>query len=299
MGQTAKRSQDGSSLAAITGSQLFQDYQRAFEAATGLPLSLSSPAELAHGGPRPGTDVPFCTVMSESSAACAACQQLHESLEQEAHKAPCTLTCFAGLCETAIPVRIGERLIAFLHTGQVMTQQPSKARFNRVAATLLKWGSEVDLKRAEDAWFATRVLSEEQYAGLVKLITIFATHLSACGRLLVEEVAPEEPEAIKRARAFIADRSGEELTLSAVSQVANMSANYFSEKFKEITGIRFVEYVARTRVEKACHLLQSTTLPVTEVAYEVGFQSLSQFNRAFRQLTGQAPSSYRSALKAE
>jgi AraC-like DNA-binding protein/ligand-binding sensor protein len=299
MEPSPKKSLDGRSLAALTSSQLFHDYQRAFEAATGLPLTLSSPSDLAHAGPRSGTDVPFCNVMSESSAACNACQQLHESLEQGAHKASHTLTCFAGLCETAIPVRAGERLIAFLHTGQVMTRQPTKARFNRVAAELLKWGSEVDLKRAEDAWFATRVLSQEQYAGVVKLITIFATHLGACGRLLEEEIEPKEPEGITKARAYIGARSAEELTLHEVAKVANMSANHFSERFKEITGIRFVEYVARTRVEKACHLLQNTSAPVTEVAYDVGFQSLSQFNRAFRQLTGQTPSTYRSALRAK
>ena len=297
MGDITAKPSDDHSLAALTGSQLFQDYQRAFEEVTGLPLSLSSPTMLAHSGPRPGTDVPFCTSMSKSSQACAACQRLHESLEQEARKEARTLTCFAGLCETAIPVRVGGRLIAFLHTGQVMTRQPTKARFSRVAETLLQWGSEVDLKKAEDAWFSTRVLSEKQYAALVKLLVIFSKHLAACGQLLIEEGKPQEPESITKARHFITERSADDLSLGAVARVANMSANYFSEKFKEITGIRFVEYVARTRVEKACCLLQDPVRPVTDVAYDVGFHSLSQFNRAFRQFTGQSPSGYRLSLR--
>ncbi len=192
---------------------------------------------------------------------------------------------------------VGGRLIAFLHTGQVMTRQPTKARFSRVAETLLQWGSEVDLKKAEDAWFSTRVLSEKQYAALVKLLVIFSKHLAACGQLLIEEGKPQEPESITKARSFITERSADDLSLGAVARVANMSANYFSEKFKEITGIRFVEYVARTRVEKACCLLQDPMHPVTNVAYDVGFHSLSQFNRAFRQFTGQSPSGYRASLK--
>ena len=81
-----------------------------------------------------------------------------------------------------------------------------------------------------------------------------------------------------------------------VVQVVNMSASYFNEKFKEMTGINFVEYVTRTRVEKARNLLLNPNRSVSEVAFEVGFQSLSQFNRAFRKVVGEAPRDYRAEL---
>ena len=77
-----------------------------------------------------------------------------------------------------------------------------------------------------------------------------------------------------------------------------MSANYFSEKFKENTGINFVEYVARVRVEEARSLLHDPRRRITEVAFEVGFQSLSQFNRSFREFCGQSPSDYRTKFTA-
>jgi AraC-like DNA-binding protein len=72
-----------------------------------------------------------------------------------------------------------------------------------------------------------------------------------------------------------------------------MSANYFSEKFKEVTGLNFIEFVARTRVEKARNLLQNPNLRVSEVAFEIGFQSLSQFNRTFKKIASRSPSEYR------
>lgn len=75
-----------------------------------------------------------------------------------------------------------------------------------------------------------------------------------------------------------------------------MSANYFSEKFKQATGIRFVEFVARSRVEKARNLLQNPKFRISEVAFDVGFHSLSQFNRAFKKITGQSPREYRTSL---
>ena len=86
------------------------------------------------------------------------------------------------------------------------------------------------------------------------------------------------------------------MSLAAVAKAVNMSASYFSEKFKEITGINFVEYVSHTRIEKARNLLQNPKLRISKIAFEVGFQSLSQFNRAFKSVTSMAPREYRQSL---
>ena len=63
-----------------------------------------------------------------------------------------------------------------------------------------------------------------------------------------------EPVEIWKARKFIEEYSAEGLSLGKVAKAANTSQNHFSEKFKQITGINFVEYVARTRFEEACRL---------------------------------------------
>ena len=75
----------------------------------------------------------------------------------------------------------------------------------------------------------------------------------------------------------------------------NISPNHLSEKFKQVTGINFVDYIARIRFEKACVLLQDPNLRISEIAFAVGFQSLSQFNRVFKKLTGESPSQLRLA----
>lgn len=104
-----------------------------------------------------------------------------------------------------------------------------------------------------------------------------------------------EPVQIWKARKFIEEHSGDELSLRKVAKTASISANHLSEKFKQVTGIKFVDYVARTRFEKSCHLLRNTNLRVSEIAFAVGFQSLSQFNRVFKRLSGKSPSQYRAA----
>jgi AraC-like DNA-binding protein len=102
-----------------------------------------------------------------------------------------------------------------------------------------------------------------------------------------------EPVEIWKARKFIEQHSGEELSLSKVAKAVNMSANHLSEKFKQITGVNFVDYVARARFEKASERLLNSNRRISEIAFAVGFQSLSQFNRVFQKLSGNSPSVYR------
>jgi AraC-like DNA-binding protein len=106
-----------------------------------------------------------------------------------------------------------------------------------------------------------------------------------------------EPVEIWKARKFIEAHSGEELSLHKVAKAVNISANHLSEKFKQVTGINFVEYVARTRFEHACDLLRNPNLRVSEIAFAVGFQSLSQFNRVFKKLSGKSPTEFRAAYR--
>jgi len=107
--------------------------------------------------------------------------------------------------------------------------------------------------------------------------------------------ARAEPVEIWKARKFIEEHSGEELSLSKLAKVVNVSANHLSEKFKQVTGVNFVEYIAWTRFEKACDLLRNSNLRISEIGFAVGFQSLSQFNRVFKKLSEGSPTQYRTA----
>jgi AraC-like DNA-binding protein len=111
----------------------------------------------------------------------------------------------------------------------------------------------------------------------------------------IESLNHAEPARIWKARCFIHEHLGEELSLTRVADFVNISPNYLSEEFKRVTGCKFVDYIARTRVEKACERLRVSNLRISEIAFEVGFQSLSQFNRAFKRLSGKSPTEHRAA----
>ena len=63
-----------------------------------------------------------------------------------------TVRCFADLCHTAVPVKLGERTTGFLQTGQVALDLPSAAGFEAIARQLTDWGLPMDLKRLEEAY---------------------------------------------------------------------------------------------------------------------------------------------------
>ena len=291
----AERHQDGLP-GKLRETDLFKDYQDAFEKATGMPLHLHGVDEAPGGlSGRPGSNA-FCVLMSQSNQACAACYALQKRIEEEAGLDSRSLHCFAGMCESAVPVRVGDKVIAFLQTGQILLHQPDAAQLSKVTRLLIEWGSQVDLKTATEAWFASTVLTPEQYDSMVRLLSIFAGHLSQCANALSLEAAADEPATITAAKKIIKAGSGHEISLGQVARAVNVSAGYFSELFHKATEITFTEYVARVRVEKVKILLQNPRLQITTIAYDTGFKSLSQFNRVFKQVTGVTPRSYRNGL---
>ena len=273
--------------------EVYRDYEKAFQETTGLPLSLR-PVEafdLANQGSQYGN--PFCALMASTNQSCAACLQLQRKVEEAGNLEPKTLKCFAGLCDSAVPIRVGQDLIAFLQTGQILLHRPTRREFSAVARQLVNWGAEVDLKRVEEAYFQTRVLTKHQYDSILRLLAIFAQHLaSLSNQLMVQEEKSESPQ-IARARVFIGEHQDEDLSLSEVARAVNMSAFYFCKMFKQATGLTFTDYLARIRVEKVKNLLLDPHKRVSEAAFAAGFQSLSQFNRVFRKVAGEAPSTYR------
>jgi AraC-like DNA-binding protein/ligand-binding sensor protein len=280
----------------LTGSKMYQDYQRAFSEATGLPMALR-PAEswqLPLRGKR--NENRFCALMAGTSSACAACLQMQQKLADSALNAPQTLTCAHGLCDTAVPVRAGDQVLGFLQTGQVFRTKPTQAQFERTARLSAEWGVQADPEQLKDAYFKTRVLSPKLYDSMVKLLSLFAQHLSIVSNQIALQQQNAEPPVIARAKQYIQDNQAEDLSLGQVAKAVNTSTFYFCKIFKKFTGLNFTDYVSRVRIEKAKNLLLNPNVRISEIAYAIGFQSLTHFNRVFKKILGQSPTEYRAQL---
>lgn len=98
---------------------------------------------------------------------------------------------------------------------------------------------------------------------------------------------------IWRALNYIHHHFREPLTLEEVARRAPLSPNYFSECFHRVTGSPFQTYLQAVRLRFAMSLLAASDLSVTDVCYASGFNSLSHFDRAFKQKYGRSPRFYR------
>lgn len=277
----------------LSSTQIYKDYQKAFTNATEMPLALKPIESFDLGMSASEQQNPFCALMARTSKSCAACLNLQAEVEKEAVLKPATLYCFAGLCETAVPVQVGNKLIGFLKTGQVFLHQPNKETFSKAVSRLLSFGIEVDLKSLEEAYYQSKVLDEEQYSSFVRLLSIFAEHLGIIGNYILIEESLSESDVIKRVKAYISDHSQEHLTLEQAAKAVNISAHYFCKIFKQSSGMTFTDYLARVRIEKAKNLLANPQKHIGEIGFEVGFESLSQFNRSFKRITGETPTLFR------
>ncbi len=288
---------DISLVEALTKSTLYRQYVHAFTEATGLPVALR-PVESwqlpLHGNRQ---ESPFCDLMSEKSASCASCLHMQEKLAQAAVSEPRTMVCLAGLCETAVPVRLGDRLIGFLQTGQVFRHKPTQGQFERTAKVLAKLGVEVNLDRLKDAYFATRVMPQKQQEAATTLLKIFAQHLSMLSNQIIMQQQYVEPPMIAKAKAYIREHQVENVRLREVAKAINTNKFYFCKQFKKVTGINFTDYLTRIRLERCKNLLLNPNLRISEIAFEAGFQSITNFNRVFKMLLGQSPTDYRSHVK--
>jgi len=283
-------------IEALSSSKVFQEYERAFTEATGMPVALR-PVEtwqLPHHGKR--NEGPFCSLISEKSRACASCLQVQERLSEMAIEEAQTVSCPNGLCDTAVPVRLGDRVIGYLQTGQVFRKKPTDSQFERVARQVGEWGVEVDKEALKEAYFASRVIPPKQHDSVVKLLTIFAQHLAMLSNQVVVQHENAEPPVITRAKEYIQEHQTENLRLGHVAKAVNTSTFYFCKMFKKVTGINFTDYLSRVRIEKSKNLLLNPNLRVSEIAFEVGFQSLTHFNRVFKKILGQSPTEYRAQL---
>lgn len=154
---------------------------------------------------------------------------------------------------------------------------------------------------------ATPMLAELMEARGLRRVELFISLLGALSR--DESVQPlasagylPDPSGfmsarINKALTYIDAHLTEPFTEGDLAAIAGRSPSAFSRSFRRHTGMALVQYVNRLRVNLACQLLMGNEgLPITEIAFAVGFNNLSNFNRQFLAQKGMPPSRFRALL---
>ncbi len=95
---------------------------------------------------------------------------------------------------------------------------------------------------------------------------------------------------------FISDNYAVDIGLEDVADVACMTTNSFCRFFKKMTNKSFTQFLNEVRIRNASRLLVQEDMPVSDACYAVGYQSITNFNRQFKQIMGDTPKSYRLSI---
>ena len=119
---------------------------------------------------------------------------------------------------------------------------------------------------------------------------------------LGEKAASDRPtvkDAYQQIVDYIEAHYSEGITLSDVAEHVHMNRTYVSELFNKNAGISFTRYRAQVRIHHACEMIRQGGASMTDIAFAVGFESLSRFSRVFSQIKGLSPQQYRHSLKQQ
>ncbi len=105
------------------------------------------------------------------------------------------------------------------------------------------------------------------------------------------------PWAQQRCLELMRARLSEDISLDELAAEARLSPFHFARMFKQSVGVPPRVYLTRLRMEKACELLETTDLPVTEIAQEVGYSSNQVLARVFIKHRHMSPTDYRRAIR--
>ena len=113
--------------------------------------------------------------------------------------------------------------------------------------------------------------------------------------------APSYTDSVMRRMVLVTDHikhnlTSDDLSQSAMAEMAGISKDYFSRIFRSVTGMNYSKWLNMVRMEKATELLADRQLTLTEIAMSSGFQSISSFNRVFHAEKGMSPGEYRTLL---
>ena len=106
-------------------------------------------------------------------------------------------------------------------------------------------------------------------------------------------------QAIEKAIAYIQNNLTSDLCLEKLASEVSFAPSYFHKLFKAFTGKPLHKYIEDLRIRQATHLLITTEMTLTQIAYECGFSSQSYFSYAFKRHTGMTPRVYAKKIMAD
>lgn len=263
------------------GLGFFRSYADSFWRATGMEL------DLVHADGEPWNAVAkrvrgeFCrdrALRSADAGLCGACfrNACRAALTGgDFH----TASCHAGQSFSVCPLGEINGAGVLLLTGRVLEAETTGATFAD--------GGELPPRKSPSA-----------YRGALDLIKLSLPYLKLRLDVDLLSAAREYSPTVRNACHYVDTNFREKIAVPEVAAACGVSADHLSRLFSKQTDNTLGRYISAVRIGHAMYLLRDARPGIAEIAYEVGFQSLSQFNRTFLALRGMSPGEFRKTERA-
>lgn len=286
----------------------FLEAIEAIESITGLHVCVNPKGSLLRTGKGGHLDWrhrshrgPFCEVVkaNKKMKSCGGHDSVHLVAEASRKKRPFVSICHAGIAEVVVPVFCRGEHVATIFCGQAITEKVAAKGFKEVLRRVEDLG--VDLGALEKVFAGLPHVPEKRMQQIGEIVSLAATQLleSMSNELLEKEALLRKHPRMHKALEYIEENCCDIVREEDVADLCDLSKDYFSRLFKQLTGITFSRYLTELRIRRAQDLLIDTTLTVMEIAARVGYSRHSYFARRFKEVVGVAPLAFRQQVHKE
>ncbi|WP_091890986.1 AraC family transcriptional regulator [Polaribacter sp. KT25b] len=164
----------------------------------------------------------------------------------------------------------------------------------------LSFGKEISKTLHKDIIDLPKISSTEQHIKLLSILHKLSL-VEEKDRVILSssdmrQTTTESSERIDTVLKYISDNYSKSIALDDISNVACMTTNSFCRFFKKMTNKSFTQFLNEIRIRNASRILVQENIPVSEVCYIVGFNSITNFNKQFKQIMGATPKKFREAI---
>ena len=236
----------------------------------------------------PESDCRFCSILRtnpETRERCLA-SDIHACQQCKSTGNIYPYTCHAGLTEVVTPIRCGNIITGYIMFGQVLVQPPSEDHWETILSLLS--GRDLDRDALKDAYFRKHTHTMDELLASAQILEACAGYL-----YLQRLISLREDSLPQRLDEYLAANLSADLSVNALCNHFGISRSKLYNIVNEYYNMGIEQLTRKLRVDAAKKLLTQTTLPVSEVAAQVGYDDYNYFIKVFKKETDCTPSRYR------
>ena len=225
----------------------------------------------------------FCKSTPDGLRRCVRCRNAaikRALIRKKAFAAPC----INGVFEYTRPVVVDGQVACVIYVGNMMPPEDCATQIGGIPD-----------RETELCHTLQKGVTLQQCESIGKLLESYIRMIWMTCPIPAEETA-EDP-LIENVKAFLEANLEYDVTAQQLAELFHYSSKYLGRLFKSRCGKTVKEYLNACRLEQACWLLAQTDKPVVDIAFRVGFNQITYFDRLFRRRYGVTPCAYRRQIR--